>query len=200
MKFVQSTTRQDRLVSELRTELQHQAEGWSKVLASDVLVSPTLRNDQILLRRPKTWRQYLRLLMVHWYLPEEIRPLVHLELEELENKYGIDKNIVAHTILESEPKMILYILESNLFKTERELFGFVHMHFQFEKYHFFVLRARKPRRLVRRRGYKDHGSRRLPHEQHEAKFDYSFTEEQNRIEAERQANIDAQDIVSGFLD
>jgi len=139
-------------------------------------------------------------LMVHWYLPEDSVALVHLELEELENKFGTENSIIAHMMLNSEPEMILYILESNVFNNERELFGFIREPFRFANYYFYLFRPRKAKRLVRRRGYKDHGSRRLPHEQHEAKYDYSFTELQNRIEEERQSISDLKELYRGFLE
>jgi hypothetical protein len=53
MKFVQSSSTQEKVVRELRKVLQSQAEDWSKVLRSNVLVTSTLRNDQFFLRRPK---------------------------------------------------------------------------------------------------------------------------------------------------
>jgi hypothetical protein len=103
-------------------------------------------------------------------------------------------------MLNSEPEMILYILESNVFKNERALFGFIREPFRFQDYYFYLSRPRRAKRAVRRRGYKDHGSRRLPHEQHEAKFDYSFTELQNRIEEERQSISDLKELYRGFLE
>jgi len=126
--------------------------------------------------------------------------LVHLELEELENKFGAENSIIAHMMLNSEPEMILYVLESNVFNNERALFGFIQSPFRFEDYYFFLYRPRRAKRPVRRRGYKDHGSRRLPHEQHEAKYDYSFTELQNRIEEERQTLSDLKELYRGFLE
>lgn len=200
MRFVQSSSSRERVVCELRKVLHLQAEEWSKVLRSDVLVASTLRNDQTFLKRPKKWKQYLRLLMVHWYLPDESFALVHLELEELENKFGTENSIIAHIMLSSEPEMLIYILESNVFNNERALFGFINEPFRFQDYYFYLFRPRRARRLVRRRGYKDHGSRRLPHEQHEAKYDYSFTELQNQIEEERQSTSDFKALFRGFIE
>jgi len=200
MRLVQSSSTQEKVVRELRKVLQSQAEDWSKVLRSNVLVTSTLRNDQFFLKRPRKWKEYLRLLMVHWYLPEESFALVHLELEELENKFGTENSIIAHMLLNSEPEMILYILESNVFNNERELFGFIREPFRFKDYYFFLFRPRKAKRTVRRRGYKDHGSRRLPHDQHEAKYDFSFTELQNQIEEERQSTSDLKELYRGFLE
>jgi hypothetical protein len=123
-----------------------------------------------------------------------------LELEELENKFGTENSIIAHMLLNSEPEMILYILESNVFRNERALFGFLSQPIRFEDYFFYIFRPRKAKRTERRRGYKDHGSRRLPHQQHEAKYDYSFTEHQNWIEEERQKLSDLKELFRGFLE
>jgi len=208
MKFVQSSSYSDTVISELRKELKTQATEWFRVLRNDVVVSPTTedglkyhKGTLTVFHRPRTWREYLRLLLVHWYLPEEAFALVHLELQEMENKFGTDKAIAAHAILRSEPEMVIYLMESSaVYKTERELFGDIHSQFSFKKYHFKNLDRRKPRKKVFRRGYHDQGSRRLPHEQHEAKFDYSLTEEQNRIEEERQILEDTHQIVGGMLE
>lgn len=199
MKFLRPNSSRQVIVEQLEKELIFQAERWSSVLRIDGLISTILRNDQIRFSRPRTWKEYRRLLMVHWYLPKETFALVHLELEQMEFKFGIDNSIVAHTLLKSKPEMIIYLLESEMYKNERELFGSIRAPFDFRRYHFYVLRQKKAKRLIRRRGYKDQGSRRLPHEQHEAKFDFSFTEEQNRIEKERKELQDLKNFLRGFL-
>lgn len=201
MKFVQSSSTSYSVCRELRKELQTQAIEWFRVLRINVVISPTTKRNQIyLLSKVRTWNDWLRLTMIHWYLPETAFAITHLELERMANKFGTDKVITAQVILSSEPEMINYFLDSSAeFATEREIFGFIHRPFQFEHFHYKVLDPRKPKKKVFRRGYNDHGSRRLPHEQHEAKFDYLFTEEQNRIEEERQAQIDATEIVKGWI-
>lgn len=199
MRFVQSSSDSQSVSDEMRKVLKRQAELWSKVLRINVVVTPTARNDLTFLKRSRTFKDYIRLCLVHWYLPEEAFALVHWELEQQKNKFGTDNSGIAHMLLNSEPEMVLYLLESSqCFKTERELFGFLHNAFDFSKYHFFVCRARKPKKVVRRRGYNDQGSRRLPHEQHEPKYDYTFDEEQNRIEEERQALQDAIELARGW--
>lgn len=199
MKFIQTSSDSQSVSGEMRKILKQQACCWSKVLRIDVVVTPTTRNDLTFLKRARTWKEYIRLCLCHWYLPEEAFALVHWELEQQTNKFGIENSGIAHMLLNSEPEMILYLLESSqLFRNEREFFGFLLNDFDFSKYHFFVLRARKPKKTVRRRGYNDQGSRRLPHEQHEAKYDYSFTEEQNRIEEERKTLQDAIELARGW--
>lgn len=200
MKFLRPNSSRQVIVEELEKELKLQAERWSSVLRIDGLIPTILRNDQIRFSRPRTWKEYRRLLMVHWYLPEDSFAIVHLELEQIEFKFGMEYSIAAHAMLNSKPEMIIYLLESEMYKNERELFGSIRAPFEFRRYRFYVLRQKKAKRLIRRRGYKDQGSRRLPHEQHEAKFDFSFTEEQNRIEKERQEVQDLKAFLRGFLE
>lgn len=200
MKFVQTSSNSQSVCRELRKILRSLASQWAKVLRIDVVIAPTTTNSVYRLSRIRTWNEFLLLTMIHWYLPEDAFSLVHLELQDLYSKFGTDKDIIAQIILSSEPEMIIYFLESSeCFKDERQLFGFVQRNIQLEKYHFYIQKPRRPKQRVYRRGYNDQGSRRLPHEIHESKYDYSFTEEQNRIEEERQARKDTADFAKGFI-
>lgn len=201
MKFVQTSSNSESVCRELRKELQTQASEWFRVLRIDVVVSPTTkRNSQYRLSAVRTWNEWLRLAMIHWYLPDTAFAVTHLELERMANKFGNDKAINAQLILSSEPEMICYFLDSSaVFASEREIFGFIHRPFKFERYHYRELLPHKAKKKVFRRGYNDQGSRRLPHEQHEAKFDFSFTEEQNRIEEERTNLSKFIDFVRGWI-
>lgn len=201
MKFVQTSTSSASFCREARRLLGSQALEWFRVLRNDVVVTPTtIKGSIISFKRPRDWRSFVRLALVHWYLPESAFALVHLELEGSIKRFGPDKEIQAHCILKSEPECLIYLLESSgIYRTEREFFGDIMKPFDFSKYFFRVLKPQKPKQKVYRRGYNDQGSRRLPHEQHEAKFDYSFTEKMNEIEEERQATEDAKLFVEGFL-
>jgi hypothetical protein len=57
---------------------------------------------------------------------------------------------------------------------------------------------RRPKRVQRKRGYQDHGTLR-PQERWRETHDWSLTEEQNRIEAERQAIEDTADFLKGWF-
>lgn len=184
---------------EARRRLSSVATEWSKVLRIDCLISPKQRNDIVGLKRPRTWKEYLRLILVHWYLPDESRTLVHVELEEIKYKFGTEKSSIAHMLLNSEPEMIIYLLEtSHIFRNPREFFGFILMKQDLSEYHFRILRPRKAKETIRRRGYKDKGSRRLPHELHGETFQ-DFTKEQNRIEEERELQEFANELARGFF-
>jgi len=207
MKFSQSSSTEESVLREMTKILKTQAIEWFRVLRNDVVISTTSeefflyhKGSSVFFKRPRTWKEYRRLIMVHWFLDEEVFALIHLELEELVDKYGIDKSIIAQIMLKSKPEMLDYILHSSKeFKNERALFGSINAPFKFSKYHFQRLDRRKPKRKIRRRGYNDQGSRRLPHEVHEAKEDWSFTERQNQIEEDRKTRKDLADLMEGFL-
>jgi hypothetical protein len=96
--------------------------------------------------------------------------------------------------------MVNFFMESSVcFKDERQLFGFLLRTIDLKRYHFQVLKPKKPKPTVRRRGYNDQGSRRLPHEQHFPKYDWSYTDEQNRIEEERRKRKDLEGLIEGFI-
>lgn len=207
MKFVQTSSTEESVLEEMTKILKTQAIEWFRVLRNDVVVSTTSeefflyhKGSSIFFKRPQNWKDFRRLIMVHWFLEKEAFALIHLELEEMIHKFGTDKAIIAQIMLNSKPEMLDYLLHSSKeFKNERALFGELKAPFKFSKYHFQRLDRKKPKRKIRRRGYNDQGSRRLPHEVHEAKEDWSFTEEQNRIEEDRQAFKDFSDLMEGFL-
>jgi hypothetical protein len=57
---------------------------------------------------------------------------------------------------------------------------------------------RKPKRVQRKRGYQDHGTLR-PSERWTEKYDWSFTEEQNLIEEQREIIEDTAALLEGWL-
>ena len=57
----------------------------------------------------------------------------------------------------------------------------------------------RPKRRIRRRGYRDHGTLRPLHEQHSAKYDWSFTTEQLQIEEDRKVEADTIAFLHGLL-
>lgn len=104
---------------------------------------------------PRTLKEAILLACISWYLPDLLRPLVQVELE---TRYGRNLEFAkVNYCLTSEPEMILYILESDaLGRTSQEVFGNI----RGTRLEFKILKvyARKPKRTVRHRGYRDKGS------------------------------------------
>lgn len=183
--------------TQLRKVLALQAANWTQVLRKLVLVAPT-PNAELRFKGPKKWNEYLYLILISWYLPEEYRALCQVYLHGYKNKFGTDKVSVVLTLLNSEPEMILYIGECTLFKDTRHLFGFLGQPIEFGKYQFYFQTPKKPRKMIRKKGYQDHGSRRPDHKWQESR-DYTLTELQLEIEAERQLRQDLSQLNLGGL-
>lgn len=200
MKFCQSNSSSYSVTTELRKILRRLASEWAKVLRIDVVISPTAEENSIYrLVGIRGWSEWLLSAMISWYLPEESRAVTQLELQDIAHKFGTDKDIIAQMILSTEPEMICYILDSSIFGTERELFGFV-LEKQQKYPHFIRLNPSRPKKKVFRRGYNDQGSRRLPHERHDPGIDISDIEEQNRIEEYREKILpDSLERIKGFI-
>lgn len=186
------------LVDEYRKNQVRNASHWAQVLRKLDLVNPT-PNSVVRLSKVRTWKEYLLLLMVHHYIPDEVsRILVKLELESMVGAFGLDKEVVARQLLKSEPEALTYIIDSSLFKTSRSLFGFIGRNIEWRKYQLYNQNQKKSKRPVRKRGYQDHGSRRPDHKWMES-HDWTLTELHNQIEKERETSRDTSGIIEGGL-
>lgn len=202
MQFVQTSSNTSTVRDQLDKQLARRAEEWSKVLRTHVVIYPTTeRGFYLHFPVPHSWKEYCFLIMVHWYLPDDLSALIDIELQRFESKFGIDKRIQAHCILKSKTEMLTYLLESNaIFKTEREAFGSILRPFEWNRWILTRRRRRKPKKKIFRRGYNDKGSKRLLHERHsDFAFGYQDTELQNEIEKTEQEIKDTLDLIEGFL-
>lgn len=187
MKFSESY---ETISASIRQQLEIQAQQWTQVLRKPGFVPPEVLGTYLRFSRIRQWNEYLKLIMVHWYLPEDLWALVHIELEQYTHKFGTDKAIVALTMLRSEPEMMLYLLESScVARNPRELFGKIRSTTNYNKYRYHWILPRRPKRVTRKRGYKDQGFRRPDHTW-VPDSDWSLTEEQNRIEEIRELIVD----------
>lgn len=120
-------------------------------------VSILTTGQDYFVRIPRGYRKRLLLACVSWYLPEILRSLIQLQLQEEINSLGLREQLRLSALLSSEPEMILYILESNVLgETPEEVFGNIRgIPVQFE---VIPENHRKPKRNVRHRGYRDKGS------------------------------------------
>jgi len=167
------------VVVELTNQLDRRMEG------------PLSPNDRLLLnvRSFRKEKEKLGLCILSHYLGE-IGSLIKVELE---SEFQFPQNLVAL----SSKAASFEILEKTL--SDRDFFGnFLPMLKKIlQRLKFFVLKEHRARRKEFRRGYRDHGTLR-PKERWLPTNDYSLTEEQNQIEAERQAIYDAVQFLIGY--
>lgn len=163
---------------------------------------------------------FLKLCCMSWYLDDDIRVLLQLELQRQMYKYGPDYSQKIALLLQSEPQCIIYILESNVFGTNpNAVFGNIRANNpkiglkiynpqRFKDSHIWKfpgisvsLITSSVKKPEFHRGYRDKGSRRIGSEYlSEEKKDFTTTELQNQIELDRQATIDSISFWSGFLE
>jgi len=166
---------------------------------STVLISSNFRTDSLnrIRIRCKDETNLIVLSILSWYIPPEIGVLVRFSIEELvRNNSDLLK---VRLLLSSKAETILYLLETSIWHT-RDFFGNVWTRKE-------ILRAlrsvstthktrKRPKREVRKRGYKDHGTLRENHEIHNL---WLSTDEQLRIDKDRQSNEDTIDLLKGFF-
>jgi hypothetical protein len=174
-----------KLSSEVRRTVIRQWESYQK--ASPCNLHPSTGNftsSKLIL--PKSRRHLRALGIACWYLPDKIKWEIILQMSEKPfsldflNK-GLEISLELRCLVESEEQMISYLF---YFINPRELFGTILQEDLKEALEALVIKEEQKgpvRRPIRRKGYKDKGSWRLPHCWME-KFDLSFTEQQNQKE------------------
>lgn len=152
---MQFSNDQATVVEQLRLNLRKLAERQPEVLRRAVSVITTGQDYYV--RCPSSFQEKKLLACLSWYLPKEISVLVRLELEERASKSEPEQRVRLSCLLSSEPEMILYILESDVLgKNSDEVFG--NIRGSQVKFAILPKRAKKPKRTVRHRGYRDKGS------------------------------------------
>jgi hypothetical protein len=133
--------------------------------------------------------------VLHWWMKTPFRVLTRLWLEDypLQNDYKVLMNLVL------KDKYIALIWLSENYH-ERRFFGNLVplMEKLLESWSPILESQREPVTVQRKRGYQDHGSLQ-PLERWTEKHDWSFTELQNFIEAERQTIKDTADFLEGWF-
>lgn len=134
---------------------------------------------------PKKFRELRALAIASWYFPESLSWKIVLDLTDLgilsldfDNK-GLDHSIEFSILLTSKEIMLKYLKETETFSA-RELFGTILRDdlSRALKSLKFKRKSNKVIKTIRRKGYKDHGSRR-PEDRWLESYDFSFTEYQN---------------------
>jgi hypothetical protein len=163
----------------------------SAVVDSSNLITDLLEPNGLVLK-PSNLKEKILLGLFQWYCPKEIGCLINLYLEE---NWGADYEEMKICLLSSKELALGAILECRKW-SDRDFFGNI---LKEENWKFFfrsrVRRRvrRAPRKLVRRRGYNDHGTLRLPHESepsYDSKKLLSVVELEERREVQRQLNLE----------
>lgn len=200
MKFSQHESSES-LCRELRKNLKTLAQqSYDRLLRKRGPILTT-GSDEYFIVIPKELKQFKLLCCLVWYLPEDIQALIRMELENRSNWFGPEYEIQIDLLLRSEPETIIYILESSVLgRNSNEVFGNI-LAYEYIKIDCIEYSRKKPKRLVRHRGYRDHGS--LADEStigvKEYKKDFSSTELQNYIEEEREARKDMEEFCFGLM-
>lgn len=128
--------------------------------------------DLTSLRLPNKCRSYkemLKLILVHWYFPEEVRWLTRLWIED---NLIAEYQEVLTVMLTSKEISIGYILIQDQW-TDRDLWGNILQRnrpyfswFSDPNYFRCSSKKHKVKRAQRHRGYRDKGTLRSPHEEH----------------------------------
>lgn len=157
----------------------------TKFFANNVLDSPTfLENFDIIY--PRNFRMIRCLCIFQWYFPEILHWRILLDLKEMKFAHLNEKQrIEIQLLLNSKETMITYLYETKRYSSF-EIFGNILRNDCKELFLSLNLkiRSRKVRKIQRKRGYQDHGSRK-PAEKWLETYDFSFTERMNEIEARR---------------
>lgn len=159
-----------------------------RFLTRPVFVTPTRCIDptEVKIVYPRDFRLLRILFISHWYYPEVLFWRIHLDLEEFSlSQLNKKQKLELRILLSSKENMEKYLYRTKRYSSS-ELFGNILGNDlrDLEKFlEFHKIKHSKPRRLVRRRGYKDKGSRRPSHQWKE-KYDISFIEYQNELEKE----------------
>lgn len=189
------------LLESIGRELYILAHQFSEALRKQVSIDPNFLDldTSLNFKYLKKLDDIIMLIGITYYMDDtELRELVRLDLQErVLTKYGKDSVTLA-VIMFSSHQFLLWLLETNRWHS-RDFFGNVVRDFRkvLKTVHFNRKRTRV-RKLVRKRGYRDHGSLR-PSEKWLEKYDCSLTELQLMIEQERQIKADTAALIEGWL-
>jgi hypothetical protein len=143
---------------------------------------PVTPNAEIVLQI-RTWRKkdYFRLAALSHFLVEPLKTLLRINLEERAEILGSES---LRLVLQSKDFCLLYLSRK---WSERGFFGneLENLERLLKRMKVKILRPKKERRTIRRRGYRDQGYLRPSH-RWEEQHDWSFDQLQNKIEENRE--------------
>lgn len=151
-----------------------------------VLDSPTrlLTSEEISISYPKNFRLVRTLSIIQWYLPEDLHWRILLDLqEETFSQFNFKQKVELNILLSSKKNCEYFLYETRRYSSS-EIFGNILGNDLRELNKTLKItrkKKRKPLKTIRRRGYKDHGTRR-PSDRWLPTDDFSLTIEQNSLE------------------
>lgn len=156
-------------------------------LTEAVFINPTLLTEDLLLRFPsRKLQDYQSLALISYYVPEFLGWKIRLNLMEKMKYFSTNDQLRINPMLINRGICILFLFETEEFSSH-EIFGtLIEKGIQnLRKIEIFEKKNPKVVPLIRRRGYKDKGSRRRK-EQWLPSFDESLTSLQNELEERKQ--------------
>lgn len=157
-------------------------------LRTPVFDSPTrpIDPETVHIIYPKNYRLIRSLCIISWYLPEMLHWRVLLDLSSKTfSHFNRKQQLEIQLLLSSKENMVTYLYRTKRY-TGSQLFGNIlgnDLRELEETLKFIRKKYRTPQYPIRRRGYKDKGARKLPH-QWLPKFDSTLTEIQLKKEKE----------------
>lgn len=152
-----------------------------ELLRTAVTDSPTFPEDLIICY-PRKYKELLGLAIVHWYLPDNLKWRIHLDLSERSfSQFNSKQKIEINLMLKNKEIMLKFLYETKRY-TSYEIFGNILRTGAKElrglKYYSKKTVIKRPQR---KRGYSDKGSLR-PREKWLPSFDFTLTALQNEKE------------------
>lgn len=151
-------------------------------------------NEFVIRRRDKN--VLVLLAIFSWYAPEEIGILLRLNLERFSTS---SEFWFLAIMLESKGSMLNFLTETRLWST-RDFFGNIlnERRLKSLKYYLSPLceSKKRPKRVIRHRGYRDKGSLRISSDKHDL---FTGSREQQKIEEQREVLHDSYLFLRGFI-
>lgn len=169
------------------------------ILRSHVADNPNFLSENYMVL-PYKLKSILGLVILSWWISEEIGVILREDIRDKRLKrFNLEDQFLIEAFLIGKNETIQVLNDTSLWHS-RDFYGNI----LYEgKRCLERLRFRKNSTKViypkRKRGYDDHGSR-VPDSKWLPKYDYSLTELQNEIEAERKSQEDTLDFLKGFLE
>lgn len=174
----------------------------NKGLRNSVVINPTFPSERELkvTLLSKSLKDFQRLALISWWLPEEIAYDIREYILEEKNRFNLEDRTLLELFLNSKAESILFLIETSLWHT-RDFFGnFLEgMDYMLEK--LLKIKLVKPNKVTkpqRKRGYHDHGTLKPLH-CWKPSSDWSLTELQNSIENSRASQIDTLNFLKGLI-
>lgn len=143
-------------------------------------------------------KDFIRLSILSWYLPKEVSIVLRMDLEEKIKFFSPEDRFLLKQFLYSKAEMLIFLQETNLWHS-REFFGnILNKKHNLDKYFKLCPKSTRVKKLQRKRGYQDQGSR-VPDHEWLPKSDYSLTDLMLEIETKRQTHLDTLSFVRGVL-